>query len=123
MQSKQEKLFRLRIRLDACAAGMRKKPTLSEAVFWRLVSGKKLGVGFRRQVVVGEAIVDFAVPCRKLAVEIDGPYHARQARADARRDRKLRLLGWRVLRLSEALVLKRPREARELVEKALREPP
>ena len=110
-----------RLFLETCAQAMRKQPTRSEVAFWRLVSAKRLGVAFRRQFVVGEAIVDFAAPSGKLAVEIDGPYHAGQARADARRERKLRLLGWRVLRLSEQAVLCRPEEVRELVMEALGE--
>ena len=87
--------------------------------FWRLVSGKKLGVQFRRQVLIGESIVDFAVRSARLVVEIDGPYHQRRALTDARRDRKLRSLGWRVLRLSEEAVFRRPEEVSRAVKDAL----
>jgi very-short-patch-repair endonuclease len=41
----------------------------------------------------------------KLVVEVDGPYLERRATADARRERVLRRLGYRVLRLEAALVL------------------
>jgi very-short-patch-repair endonuclease len=41
----------------------------AEQALWRQVSGGKLGVGFRRQVVVGEFIVDFVAPSARLAVE------------------------------------------------------
>jgi very-short-patch-repair endonuclease len=33
-------------------------------------------------------------------IEVDGPCHARQRSADARRDRVLARLGWRVVRVS-----------------------
>ncbi|HMR80302.1 MAG TPA: DUF559 domain-containing protein, partial [Polyangiaceae bacterium] len=50
-------------------------------------------------------IVDLAAPSRRLAVEVDGGYHARIAAKDARRDRELARMGWRVLRLDAALVV------------------
>jgi very-short-patch-repair endonuclease len=37
-------------------------------------------------------------------VEVDGGYHRDRVRADARRDRELGRLGWRVLRLPDELV-------------------
>jgi very-short-patch-repair endonuclease len=54
----------------------------------------------KRQVVIGRFIADFAVPSRKLVIEVDGPCHARQRSADARRDRVLARLGWRAVRVS-----------------------
>ena len=41
-----------------------------------------------------------------LVVEVDGGYHARRRRADESRDRKLRRLGYRVIRLQAELVLR-----------------
>jgi very-short-patch-repair endonuclease len=69
-------------------------------------SGSQLGVAFRRQVVLGEYIVDFLAPACRLVVEVDGPYHARRLRADARRDARLRALGFRVLHLEGELVMR-----------------
>ena len=46
---------------------MREQPTASERLLWAELSGGKLGVWFRRQVVVGASIVDFAAPARKIA--------------------------------------------------------
>ena len=83
---------------------MRSCPTWSEARLWRAISGRKLGVQFRRQVVIGEFIVDFLAPSARLAIEVDGPYHTQRKAADARRDRALARLGYRVLRLSDELV-------------------
>jgi very-short-patch-repair endonuclease len=101
------------------AAHMRSALTASEAALWGHLRGGQLGVWFRRQVVVGRFIADFAAASAKLVIEVDGSYHARRAAADARRDRALARLGWRVVRLPARLVLSRPLEAVALVREAL----
>ncbi len=110
--------FSRRRELEERARRMRCAPTWSEAALWRLISARKLGVSFRRQVVVGgRYIADLAA----------GGYHGRRAVADARRDRVLRREGWplggslrsRVLRLSEELVIRSPSEAVAAVRSAL----
>jgi very-short-patch-repair endonuclease len=73
--------------------------------------------------VGGSFIVDFLAPAARLAVEVDGPYHARRRAADARRDRVPRRLGYRVLRLKAEVVLARPEEAVARIIAALAEPP
>jgi len=88
------------------AGEMRFAPTRSEERLWRALSGGKLGVGFKRQVTLGgRFVVDFLASQAKLVVEVDGAYHRRRVAADARRDRALRALGYRVLRLDADLVL------------------
>ena len=87
------------------AAALRSALTLSEARRWESLRGSRLGVGFRRQLVIGRYIVDFAAPSCRLVVEVDGGYHVARAVADARRDRDLGRLGWRVLRVSDHAVL------------------
>jgi very-short-patch-repair endonuclease len=100
---------------------MRQEPTSSERLLWAELSGGKLGVCFRRQVVVGASIVDFMAPARKLIVEVDGRYHGhiRRQRADARRDKRLERAGYRVLRLPAELVLSNLPEAVRLIAAAL----
>jgi very-short-patch-repair endonuclease len=93
------------IALHQHAQRMRSWQTPSEARLWEAIRGKKLGVHFRRQVVIGRCIVDFLAPAVRLVVEVDGEYHQRRLKADARRDETLRRLGYRVLRLDSALVL------------------
>ena len=78
---------------------MRIAPTRSEEWLWRRLSGSKTGFGFRRQLVIGPHIVDFACTKVRLVVEVDGPYHDPRARLDGARDRALRELGWQVLRV------------------------
>ena len=110
--------------LETRARQFRSSLTESEAALWNLLSAGKTGVWFKRQVVLGHRfIVDFLAPARKVVVEVDGGYHVARRTTDARRDRKLARLGYRVLRLEAELVLRRPHEALTRVLAALEEPP
>lgn len=108
-------------RRQGLARSMRQEPTNSERLLWGELSGGKLGVWFRRQVVVGASIVDFMAPARKLVVEVDGGYHGdvRRQRSDARRDKRLERAGYRVLRLPAELVVTSLPQAVQLVRSAL----
>ena len=102
------------------AHAMRHAPTPSEAALWRLVSARKLGVSFRRQVPLGgRFIADFLAPSAHLVLEVDGASHRGRMQADARRDRVLARLGYRVLRLEAALVLRQPALAVARIQAAL----
>jgi very-short-patch-repair endonuclease len=101
--------------LEARARQMRSALTPSEEKLWHALRSRKLGVAFRRQVVIGRFIADFAAPAVKLIVEVDGGWHAQRAAADASRDRKLARLGYRVLRLDAELVMRDAEAAVELV--------
>jgi very-short-patch-repair endonuclease len=94
--------------LAARARLMRAYPTPSEARLRRALRGTRLGVVFRRQVVVSGFIVDFAAPCVRLIVEVDGGYHRGREEADARRDETLHRAGYRVLRVSAEQVQRDP---------------
>jgi very-short-patch-repair endonuclease len=80
-------------------------PSEPEAKLWRELSARKLGVSFRRQVVLWNAIADFFAPALRLVVEVDGAQHRQRATADARRDRDLRRLGCEVLRIEARVVM------------------
>jgi len=109
--------------LNSRAAAMRAAPTTTEALLWEQLRGKRLGVVFRRQVVIGRYIADFAAPSARLVVEVDGGYHRECVAADARRDRVLERLGWRVLRVSAAEVLAGAETVAAQVAEALRAEP
>ena len=84
----------------------------TEQILWRRISCKQLGVAFRRQVPVGgKYIADFLAPASRLIVEVDDRTHELKRTADARRDRNLARLGYRVLRLQAELVRRNPVEA------------
>ena len=87
--------------LEERAFRMRCSPTRSEERLWRRLSGSKTGFAFRRQLVIGEHIVDFACTKVRLVVEVDGAYHEERARHDGARDRALGKVGWQVLRVGE----------------------
>ena len=87
--------------LEERAGYMRCNPTRSEEWLWRRLSGSKTGFAFRRQLVIGEYIVDFACTKVRLVLEVDGGYHQERARHDAARERALNKLGWHVLRVGE----------------------
>jgi very-short-patch-repair endonuclease len=87
------------------ARALRDSLTPSEALLWSALRGRRLGVTFRRQVLIGRYIVDFVAPAARLVVEIDGSFHDGRGRTDARRDGALVSAGYRVLRLEAQLVL------------------
>ncbi len=105
--------------LTAHAHRLRVAPSEAERVLWAVLRGSRLGVRFRRQVVVNGYIVDFLAPEARLVVEVDGAQHALQRGADKRRDRALQAAGLRVLRLPASLVVGKPELALRLVAKAL----
>lgn len=106
------------------ARGMRKQPSEAERVVWEIVRDNRLGAKFRRQRPISRYIADFACMEAKLVVEIDGQSHdiADQVEYDAERTRILNTLGWRVLRLRDALVLSDAGAATALIVEALRQP-
>lgn len=82
--------------------------TLPEVLLWRELRGKPMGLKFRRQFAVSGYVADFACLDRRLLIEIDGIVHNmgdRPAR-DLKRDAALAALGWTVLRIPAADVLK-----------------
>ena len=92
--------------LTARARALREFPTVSERRLWSALSAGKAGACFKRQVPLGgRYIADFFAPALRLVVEIDGAIHEHTRRADARRDEKLRRLGYPVLRLNAQLVM------------------
>jgi very-short-patch-repair endonuclease len=102
---------------------MRSNPSWPEQKLWEAIRQGQLGMPFRRQVVVGRFIADFVAPRAKLVVEVDGRCHEQRRAADARRDRVLARLGYRVLRLEAELVVRQLPVALERVRAALAEGP
>ncbi len=98
---------------------MRHSPTESEAALWRLLKGRQLGVSFKRQVPLLGYIVDFYASQARLVVEVDGGYHAERAMLDAKRQRRLELAGFRVVRVASEVVLREPAVAVEWVREIL----
>jgi very-short-patch-repair endonuclease len=97
-------MHRSRSLLASRARAMRAAPTTAEALLWEELRSTRLGVVFRRQVVIGPYVVDFCASRARLVVEVDGGYHEGRSGPDTRRDRQLAQRGYRVLRLPAAQV-------------------
>ena len=71
---------------------LRRNMTEAEIFVWSNLRKKQLnGLQWYRQRVIGDYIVDFYCPVKKLVIEIDGSQHYSEEmlKADAKRDRYL----------------------------------
>lgn len=82
---------------------LRNQTTRPEQLLWLKLKGKQcFGLKFRRQCGIGQYIVDFYCPQKKLVVEIDGDTHyiGNATNYDETRDNYLKSLGLKVLRFT-----------------------
>nr|WP_315810691.1 endonuclease domain-containing protein [Bradyrhizobium sp. SZCCHNR3107] len=83
------------------AKRLRENTTAAEDILWRHLRRLEIeGTHFRRQVVIGPYIADFACLVRRLIIEVDGSQHGEDAniQRDEARTRWLNSEGFRVLR-------------------------
>jgi very-short-patch-repair endonuclease len=86
-------------KLQHRAAELRHDQTPAEAKLWRFLRAHRANdVHFRRQHAIGNYIVDFCSPNRKLIIEVDGSGHLEQQEYDNQRTAFLRSKGYKVLR-------------------------
>jgi very-short-patch-repair endonuclease len=86
-------------RLPINARNLRKRQTRAEELLWRNLRARQLeDAKFRRQVPLGDYIVDFISFEKKIVIELDGGRHAEAAARDAERDAWLKGRGYNVLR-------------------------
>jgi very-short-patch-repair endonuclease len=91
----------------ALAKRMRREPSATERLLWKVLRDRKLGgLKFRRQVPIGRYVADFVCMRHRLIVEADGPHH--DADHDAARDAWLKGQGFRVLRFTNAQIDRGP---------------
>jgi very-short-patch-repair endonuclease len=110
----------------AKARSLRKSMSPAEASLWNaLRTLKPVGHHFRRQVPLGPYFADFCCHKSKLVVEVDGDSHfvGDGPRKDAIRDRYIQGEGYRVLRVTNADVLRNLPGVIEAILLALDEPP
>ena len=94
------------------ARSFRRVSTGAEAALWKVLRGRGLGgLKFRRQHPVDGFVVDFYCAERRLIVEVDGSVHDRQRAADEERQAVLDASGYRVVRLTNDIVLDTPAAA------------
>lgn len=96
--------FRTTPDLEYHAREMRGNMTVSERAAWNELKGKKLGVRFRRQVVIGPYIVDFVCFDPRVAIEIDDPSH--EYRDETKRTACIESQGFVILRFTNEFVAK-----------------
>jgi very-short-patch-repair endonuclease len=102
------------------AAELRRNPTEAEAKLWKLLRAHQLdGVGFRRQHAIGQYIVDFCAPRRKLIIELDGSQHLDQQIYDEERSAFLEAQGYCVLRFWNNDVLGNTESVMEVIQNTL----
>ncbi len=93
----------------------RREPTPAEKALWERVRAHRCGgLSIRRQTLVGPFRLDFYCPAKKLVIEVDGGIHQEPEVARRDRDRQQALehdFGFRFLRLTNDVVLRRPDEA------------
>jgi very-short-patch-repair endonuclease len=81
------------------AKALRANQTDAELALWYELRGKQIkGLKFRRQVPIGNYIVDFVSFDAKLIIEVDGSQHFDHQQYDDERTKYLESLGFKVLR-------------------------
>jgi very-short-patch-repair endonuclease len=89
------------------ARKLRKNMTNAECTIWRHLRNRGLiNLKFRRQVPIGEYIVDFLCYEKMLIIEVDGGQHSWQQDHDQKREKFLEKQGFKVLRFWNHDVLK-----------------
>jgi very-short-patch-repair endonuclease len=81
------------------AKDLHRNMTPAEKKLWAHLRAHRMkDVHFRNQHAIGNYIVDFCAPRRKLIIEVDGSQHLEQGAYDAERTAFLETKGYRVLR-------------------------
>jgi len=92
----------------------------AEKYIWKaLLSRKQMGVGFKRQRPILNFIVDFFSVEIGLIIEVDGSSHFNKSEYDEYRERKLRSLGFELLRFKEGEVMNNLGKVSEQIEHAI----
>jgi very-short-patch-repair endonuclease len=91
------------------ARTLRKSMTCAERAFWHSIR-PHIGDRVRRQHPIGPYILDFCIPSKKIAIEIDGDTHVNefQIEKDIARTLYLESLGWKVVRFTNGQVKENP---------------
>ena len=81
------------------AKELHRNMTPAESKLWKHLRAHQMGnIHFRNQHAIGNYIVDFCAPRKKLIIELDGSQHLEQEEYDKDRTGFLESKGYRVLR-------------------------
>ncbi len=107
---------------NARARSLRRHMTEAETLLWSKLRNRQVeGRKFRRQVVFGPYIADFACLEHRLVVEVDGGQHAVASERDAARTAAIAEHGFQVIRFWNSDVLANTSGAAEDIAAALRD--
>ena len=97
------------------ARALRRKLTLPEVLLWQQLQRRPGGFKFRKQHPAKPWILDFYCHEARLIVEVDGISHdmGDRPQRDEVRDNHFRRLGFRIVRIPAADVLRDPAEVAE----------
>ena len=102
------------------AKQLRKNTTEAEKLLWYYIKNKQVkNYKFRRQAAIGNYIVDFLCPKRKLIIELDGGQHNDNIKYDENRTKYLNTLGYKVLRFWDNDVFKNMNDILETIYREL----
>jgi very-short-patch-repair endonuclease len=86
-------------KIFARAKALSRNQTSAEEKLWTHLRTHRMGdIHFRRQHAIGNYIVDFAAPRKKLIIELDGSQHREQKEYDQERTAFLNSKGYKILR-------------------------
>ena len=97
---------------------LRKNITEAELVLWEVLKNKKLRKRkFRRQHSIGYYIVDIYCSAERLIIELDGQHHytPENKAKDKERDTHLALMGFKILRFENKMVLNNLTEVLKII--------
>jgi len=103
------------------AKNLRKQSTDTKIHLWYYLRANRLGYKFKRQVPIGNYIVDFVCLEKRLIIELDGGQHSDNQKYDMDRTAWLDERGFEVLRFWNHDVLQQTESVIEIIIKTLGE--
>ena len=101
------------------ARDLRKNSTDAERHLWYYLRANRLGFKFKRQVPMGEYIVDFVCIEKRLIIELDGSQHMSNQIYDRKRADWLKIHGFKLLRFWNHDVFQQTRSVLDVIMTAL----
>jgi very-short-patch-repair endonuclease len=101
------------------ARDLRKNCTDAERHLWYYLRANRLGFKFKRQVPIGQYIVDFICLEKRLIIELDGSQHMDNQAYDRTRSNWLMAHGFKVLRFWNHDVFQQTSSVLEVIMTAL----
>lgn len=99
----------------------RRNPTKAESALWEYLKNRRLGQFFKQQVVLGEFIVDFLCPSRKISIDIEKSNPVQNDDYPQKRTRMLEDMGYQVLNFNERDIAQNIGKVLETLQNALKE--